>query len=99
MQKSSSSGLLTVLSWGVSDNVSTIINAETISELLSSDLVGSLLFLICFMLADACSKHIICNLRTCLSRLMTMATQDSHQLGMFRLSLHRGKFVDEVCYP
>ena len=52
MQKSSSSGLLKVLSWGVSDNVSTIINAETISELLSSDLVGSLLFWLVSSLTD-----------------------------------------------
>ena len=43
MQKSSLSGLLKELSWGVGDNVSAIIIAETISELLSSDLVESLL--------------------------------------------------------
>ena len=52
MQKSSSSGLLKVQSWGVGDNVSAIINAETISELLSSDLVGSLLFWLVSSLTD-----------------------------------------------
>ena len=50
MQELSSSGLLKVR--GVGDNVSAIIIAETISELLLSDLVGSLLFWLASSLTD-----------------------------------------------
>ena len=60
VQYSYLSGLLKVLSWGVSDNVSTIINAETISELLSSDLVGSLLFWLASSLTDPWHHRIVC---------------------------------------
>ena len=60
VQKSSSSGLLKVLSWGVGDNVSAIIIAETISELLLSDLVGSLLFWLSSSLTDPWHHRIVC---------------------------------------
>ena len=58
-----SSSLLKVLGWGVYDTLSAIIIAEVTCELLSSDLVGSLLFLFASSLTDPWHHGIACHLQ------------------------------------